>query len=89
MTQDESHQWLNNVIAVGKGSIDVARSALSMRNYECRVDYRPCRAHQACKRLSHARGHFSRPGPGQCSWPSASRASPGRPAYLARPPVRW
>jgi hypothetical protein len=41
MAQDEPHQWLNHVIAVGEGSIDVARSALSMRYYECRVDYRP------------------------------------------------
>ena len=41
MTHTESHQWLNDVIAVGEGSIDVARSALSMRYYECRVDYRP------------------------------------------------
>jgi hypothetical protein len=41
MTQDESHRWLNDVFAVGEGSIDVARSALSMRYYECRVDYRP------------------------------------------------
>lgn len=40
MTQDEPHQWLKDVIAVGEGSIDVARSALSMRYYECRVKYR-------------------------------------------------
>lgn len=40
-TQDPQHLWLNDVIAVGEGSIDVARSALSMRYYECRVDYRP------------------------------------------------
>ena len=41
MTHDEPHQWLNGVIAIGEGSIDVERSALSMRYYECRVDYRP------------------------------------------------
>jgi hypothetical protein len=41
MTHDEPHRWLNDVIAVGEGSVDVARSALSMRYYECQVDYRP------------------------------------------------
>jgi hypothetical protein len=41
MTEADSHQWLNDVIAIGEGSIDVARKALSMRYYECRVDYRP------------------------------------------------
>jgi hypothetical protein len=34
-------RWLNDVIAVGEGSIDVAASALAMRYYTCRVDYRP------------------------------------------------
>jgi hypothetical protein len=41
ITDDEPHQWLNEVIAVGEGSLDIARSALSMRYYECTVDYRP------------------------------------------------
>lgn len=40
-TRDGPHQWLNGVLALGEGSIDVARRALSMRYYECRVNYRP------------------------------------------------
>jgi hypothetical protein len=41
LTDHEPHLWLNTVIALGEGSIDVGRSALSMRYYECAVDYRP------------------------------------------------
>lgn len=40
-TADEAHQWLNGILAVGEGSIDVARGALSMRYYECQIDHRP------------------------------------------------
>jgi len=41
MTGVPSHQWVNEVIAIGEGSIDVEHSALSMRYYECIVDHRP------------------------------------------------
>ena len=41
VTEHEPHLWLNDVIAVGEGSIDVGRGALSMRYYSCHVDYRP------------------------------------------------
>jgi hypothetical protein len=41
MTEHGPHLWLNDVIAVGEGSIDVARAALSMRYYSCHVDHRP------------------------------------------------
>lgn len=41
MTADEPHLWLNEVVAVGEGSIDVQRAYLSMRYYACLVDYRP------------------------------------------------
>ena len=41
MTEHQSHLWLNEVIAVGEGSIDRDRGALSMRYYACHVDYRP------------------------------------------------
>jgi hypothetical protein len=41
MTEHEPHLWLNEVIAIGEGSIDVAAGALSMRYYSCHVDYRP------------------------------------------------
>lgn len=40
-TEHEPHLWLNEVIAIGEGSIDVAAGALSMRYYSCHVDYRP------------------------------------------------
>ena len=40
-TEDPAHLWLNDVIAVGEGSIDAERSALAMRYYECIVDFRP------------------------------------------------
>lgn len=32
------HIWLNDVIAIGEGVIDVEHSRLSMRYYECSVD---------------------------------------------------
>lgn len=41
MTDHEPSLWLNDVIAVGEGSIDKERLALSMRYYCCTVDYRP------------------------------------------------
>jgi len=41
MTEHKPHLWLNEVIAIGEGSIDVAAGALSMRYYSCHVDYRP------------------------------------------------
>ncbi len=44
MTEHEPYAWLNEVIAVGEGSIDPAAGALSMRYYSCHVDHRPGRA---------------------------------------------
>jgi len=41
MTEHEPYAWLNEVIAIGEGSIDAAAGALSMRYYSCHVDYRP------------------------------------------------
>jgi hypothetical protein len=40
-TEDPAHSWLNDVIAVGEGTIDAARGLLSMRYYSCVVDYLP------------------------------------------------
>lgn len=40
-TEDPTHSWLNDVFAVGEGSIDVARGLLAMRYYACVVDYLP------------------------------------------------
>jgi len=40
-TNDARHDWLNDVFAVGEGSIDVERAALAMRYYECVVDFLP------------------------------------------------
>jgi hypothetical protein len=37
-TAAPSHLWLNDVIALGEGSIDVEHSRLSMRYYECTVE---------------------------------------------------
>jgi hypothetical protein len=37
-TADPDHLWLNDVIAVGEGAIDVERGQLSMRYYECLVE---------------------------------------------------
>jgi hypothetical protein len=33
--------WLNDIVAIGEGSVDPVRRALSMRYYSCTVDYRP------------------------------------------------
>ena len=41
VTDHEPSLWLNDVIAVGEGSIDKERLALMMRYYCCTVDYRP------------------------------------------------
>jgi hypothetical protein len=40
-TEDHDHLWLNEVIAVGEGSIDPDRRLLAMRYYECIVDHLP------------------------------------------------
>lgn len=40
-TEDAAHRWLNDVIAVGEGSIDQDRGLLAMRYYECVVDHLP------------------------------------------------
>jgi hypothetical protein len=37
-TAAPSHLWLNDVIALGEGAIDVEHSRLSMRYYECRAE---------------------------------------------------
>jgi hypothetical protein len=37
-TAEASHLWLNDVIAVGEGTIDVEHSRLAMRYYECGVE---------------------------------------------------
>jgi hypothetical protein len=41
MTEHEPYAWLNDVLAVGEGSIDPAAGVLSMRYYSCHVEYRP------------------------------------------------
>ncbi|MEV0795546.1 hypothetical protein [Kribbella sp. NPDC050459] len=41
VTDDETHRWLNHVLAIGEGAVDVERAALSMRYYTCEVDFRP------------------------------------------------
>ncbi len=40
-TEDVTHSWLNEVIAIGEGSIDAERGDLAMRYYECTPDYLP------------------------------------------------
>jgi hypothetical protein len=40
-TEEAEHLWLNDVIAVGEGSIDPARGVLAMRYYVCVVDHLP------------------------------------------------
>ncbi len=37
-TAAPSHLWLNNLIAVGEGTIDVEHGRLSMRYYECSAE---------------------------------------------------
>ena len=41
MTEHEDHAWLNDVIAIGEGSVDSERAVLAMRYYACEVEYRP------------------------------------------------
>jgi hypothetical protein len=38
-TRAASHSWLNEVIAIGEGSVDVERLVLDMRYYACIADY--------------------------------------------------
>lgn len=40
-TATPSHRWLNTVLAVGEGSIDVPSATLAMRYYECSVELPP------------------------------------------------
>ncbi|EWT01272.1 hypothetical protein N865_05510 [Intrasporangium oryzae NRRL B-24470] len=40
-TDHDEYLWLNEVIALGEGSLDARRRALSMRYYSCHVEYRP------------------------------------------------
>ncbi len=40
-TDHEPLLWLNDVIAVGEGSVDARRRTLAMRYYSCHVDHRP------------------------------------------------
>lgn len=40
-TEDADHAWLNDVIAVGEGTVDIERGALAMRYYSCAVDHHP------------------------------------------------
>lgn len=40
-TDDAEYGWLNDVLAVGEGTVDVERAVLAMRYYECVVDYLP------------------------------------------------
>jgi hypothetical protein len=40
-TDNDGHSWLNEVIAIGEGSIDADRGLLAMRYYACIVDYLP------------------------------------------------
>jgi hypothetical protein len=37
-TAAPSHLWLNHVLAIGEGTIDVEHARLAMRYYECRVE---------------------------------------------------
>ena len=40
-TADAAHGWLNDIIAIGEGSIDPDRGLLAMRYYVCTADYLP------------------------------------------------
>ena len=40
-TADTAHGWLNEVVAIGEGSIDPNRGLLAMRYYACVADYLP------------------------------------------------
>ena len=37
-TAAPTHLWLNDVFAIGEGTIDVEQARLAMRYYECRVE---------------------------------------------------
>ena len=37
-TAAPSHRWLNDVLAIGEGTIDLEHSRLAMRYYECTVE---------------------------------------------------
>ena len=37
-TAAPSHLWLNDVVAVGEGTIDVEHAQLAMRYYECGIE---------------------------------------------------
>jgi hypothetical protein len=38
---DAAHGWLNDIIAIGEGSVDPGRGLLAMRYYACTADYLP------------------------------------------------
>jgi hypothetical protein len=38
---DAAHGWLNDILAIGEGSIDPDRGLLAMRYYTCSADYLP------------------------------------------------
>jgi len=38
---DAAHGWLNDIVAIGEGSIDPDRGLLAMRYYACTADYLP------------------------------------------------
>jgi len=38
---DAAHGWLNDILAIGEGSIDPDRGLLAMRYYACSADYLP------------------------------------------------
>ena len=40
-TQSATHDWLNDVFAIGEGAIDPERGLLDMRYYVCVVDHLP------------------------------------------------
>ena len=40
-TEDDSHSWLNDVFAIGEGTIDADQGELAMRYYECTADHVP------------------------------------------------
>ncbi|MGZ4603858.1 MAG: hypothetical protein ACXV3S_01820 [Kineosporiaceae bacterium] len=40
-TDDPAHAWLNDLIAIGEGSIDPDAGLLLMRYYSCHVEHRP------------------------------------------------
>ena len=40
-TDDPPLLWLNDLVAVGEGSVDAREQTLSMRYYSCHVERRP------------------------------------------------